>query len=296
MTTQLTCTAPAKVNLCLFVGPEDAGGRHELVTVYESLELADTLIAQTDPGLGSDQVDCAGVEGPNLALKALTAYREETGWDGPPLLITIAKRIPVAGGMAGGSADAAAALRLAAALAGDTDRARLHRIAATLGADVPSQVDGGRMIGTGDGRVLRRSPVRSDWEAVVVPVDGELSAGAVFERADRLTPPRDAESLTELGRAVLAAERSGAGAEHAGLAINDLQTAARVLCPPIDDALEILAAHRPEQMMVSGSGPTVFGLFEPGRAGAVAAAIGRDRPAIATRPDHDRELREPRPA
>src|SRR5690606_3836965 len=143
------------------------------------------------PSLGGDVVHCPGVTGENLAHTALRAYREATGWDGPPLLLEIEKRIPIAGGMAGGSADAAAALRLIAAFAGDEDRARLRTIAAGLGADVPAQVDGGRQIGTGNGAILRRSVVRADWEAVILPVDAALGAGDVYRQADALTPPRD---------------------------------------------------------------------------------------------------------
>ncbi|MDO9352612.1 MAG: hypothetical protein Q7T55_02890, partial [Solirubrobacteraceae bacterium] len=111
----LRVSAPAKINLCLFVGPvRESDGRHDLVTVFQPLDLVDLLDARLDESLTADTVLCDGVTGRNLAEDALAAYRAETGWDGPPIHLTITKRIPVAGGMAGGSADAAAALRVAA--------------------------------------------------------------------------------------------------------------------------------------------------------------------------------------
>jgi 4-diphosphocytidyl-2-C-methyl-D-erythritol kinase len=290
----LRCSAPAKINLCLFVGPvRESDGRHELVTVFQPLDLVDLIDAQLDETLEGDLVICPGVDGDNLASAALAAYRTETGWDGPPIRLTIDKRIPVAGGMAGGSADAAAALRIAAAFAGDTDRARLEALALPLGADVPSQVHGRRSTGTGAGESLRRSAARADWEAVILPIDAHLSAGAVYAEADRVDPPRGHDEMRELNTAVHQAERS-IGVEQAGLAINDLQTAARRLCPDIDRAIGLLEEHGAEHAMVSGSGPTVVGLFAPGTASAVQAAISIERPAIRALPERAAELEPPR--
>ncbi len=108
--TTLSCSAPAKINLALYVGEvREEDGRHELVTVFQPVDLVDHLTARLDERLAGDEVRCPGVDGPNLAATALAAYRAETGWDGPPIAIDIEKRIPIAGGMAGGSADAAAA-------------------------------------------------------------------------------------------------------------------------------------------------------------------------------------------
>jgi hypothetical protein len=108
--------APGKVNLSLFIGPTRASdGRHELVSVMQSVTLADDHTLEPAPdGAGADEVVCPGVDGDNLALDALRAFRAATGWDAPPQRLTIAKRVPVAAGMGGGSGDAAAALRLAA--------------------------------------------------------------------------------------------------------------------------------------------------------------------------------------
>lgn len=290
----VTVSAPGKINLCLFVGPvREEDGRHELVTVFQPLDLVDLVAAELDESLPGDVVECPGVTGTNLASVALAAYRAETGWDGPPIRLRITKRIPVAGGMAGGSADAAAALRIAAAFAGDADRARLEAIAVPLGADVPSQVQGRRAIGTGAGERLKRSAAHPDWEAVVLPIDAELRAGDVFAEADRLDPPRDQETMNELRRAVAQAETS-IGVEQAGLAINDLQRAARRLCPPIDATITLLEEHGAEHAMVSGSGPTVVGLFAPGTAAAVQASIAIDRPALRAVPERRAHLEHPR--
>ncbi|HWT91447.1 MAG TPA: hypothetical protein VN238_00485, partial [Solirubrobacteraceae bacterium] len=109
----ITERAPAKINLTLALGPtRPQDVRHELVTVFEPLTLHDT-VTLTASRSGLDEVDCEGVTGPNLASRALDLFRAATGWDGPAVRLTIVKRIPVAAGMAGGSADAAAALRLA---------------------------------------------------------------------------------------------------------------------------------------------------------------------------------------
>lgn len=291
---ELRCSAPAKINVALFVGDvREEDGRHDLVTVFQPVDLADHLTARPDPSLAADTVHCPGVDGDNLATAALAAYREETGWDGPPLHVEIEKRIPIAGGMAGGSADAAAALRLIAAFAQDDDIARLERIATPLGADVPSQVQGRRVIATGAGEQLRRSASKPDWEAVILPIDAQLSAGAVYAEHDRVQTPRDAAEMEQLRTAVQQAERIG-GVERAGLVINDLQDAARRLCPEIDDALNLLRAEGAEHAIVSGSGPTVVGLFAPGDAEAAALRIGADRPVRVALPEHRATLERPR--
>ena len=134
-------SAPAKVNLCLYVGQTREDGRHELVSIFQPIALTDEV--ELEPGgLGSamDRVICPGVEGENLAAVALRRFRERTGWNGGPVRIRIEKRIPIAAGMAGGSADAGAALRLVARAAGIEDDALLREIGAGLGADVAAQV------------------------------------------------------------------------------------------------------------------------------------------------------------
>src|SRR3954463_488925 len=108
----LPAPAPAKVNLCLFVGVPREDGLHPLVSVVQALSLADELTLEPAAGAG-DEVVCPRIAGPNLAARALALFREATGWDAPPQRLVIDKRVPVAAGMGGGSSDAAATLRLA---------------------------------------------------------------------------------------------------------------------------------------------------------------------------------------
>src|SRR6185312_1771633 len=140
--------APAKLNLCLFLGPRRDDGLHELCSLFEPLALSDAIEvserAPTGGDRGGDEVVCAGVRGENLAMRALGALRA-AGWDAPPLRLEIDKRIPVAAGLGGGSADAAAVLRLARGdlhlnTTGNSPQLDLAALAAQLGADVPSQL------------------------------------------------------------------------------------------------------------------------------------------------------------
>jgi 4-diphosphocytidyl-2-C-methyl-D-erythritol kinase len=256
-----SCSAPAKVNLCLYVGPTRADGRHELVSVMDNVGLHDDLVlSPAGPDATADEVVCPGVEGPNLAGAALAAFRDATGWDAPPVRLTIKKRIPIAGGMAGGSADAAAALRLAAAAAGIDDVPLLERLAATLGADVPSQVRGGRVLAEGAGERLSPYPADETRAVVILPLDAQLGAGEVYAELDRRAGQRSPENLAAVRERVIAAA-AGEGLIAAGLVHNDLQDAAIALRPQIEDALAALRGAGAEHALVSGSGPTVFGLF-----------------------------------
>lgn len=252
--------APGKVNLSLFVGAPRADGLHPLVSVVQAVTLADEVTMEP---AAADEVVCPGVEGPNIAARALAAFRHATGWTDPQR-ITIRKHIPVAGGMGGGSADAAAVLRLAAQQAGVTDQGLLHEIAAQVGADVPSLLDPGRVLMTGAGEHVARLPDPEPFGLVIVPSGETLSTPAVYAEFDRLGRARDPEEL--------AAREAEARAGEPPPPVNDLQDAARALLPEIDDALEHLAATGPTYAMVSGSGPTVFGVFDDLDAARAAAA------------------------
>lgn len=257
--TVLTTEARAKINLCLFVGPPRGDGRHEVVTLMDSLTLYDDVRIDTEvPGLGADEVVCPGVEGPNLAADALRAFRAETGWNGAPVRLEIDKRIPVAGGMAGGSADAAAALRLASEASGLGDRRLLEDIGATLGADVASQVRGGLVLATGEGSRLRPLDESLGYSVVVLPVDMRLPASEVYAEADRLSLPRE---TLDLARALTRMQAALSGERILDHLHNDLQDAARSLCPAIDEGLEAVLAAGADHALVSGSGPTVLGVF-----------------------------------
>ena len=154
---RMRAAAPGKVNLCLFIGRARQDGYHPLVSLVQPVSIADEL--ELEPADGdADEVVCPGVDGENLAARAIARFRAETGWDGPPVRLTITKRVPVAAGMGGGSADAAAALRLVAAVAEhDRSDGALQRIAVGLGADVPSQLEPERCLMTGIGEGVRRA-------------------------------------------------------------------------------------------------------------------------------------------
>ena len=245
----------AKVNLCLLMGGPRPDGRHELVTLFESVELADDLRLITSLG-DADEVICQEVRGPNLVGAALQALRQR-GWNGPPLRVEIDKRIPVAGGMGGGSSDAAATLRAAATLGPAITAEVLTEIAAGLGSDVPSQLNPGVSIGVGAGDRVTALPALTAHALVVVPQSFWLSTAHVYREADRLGLGRDQEELVQL-RAELEAGLAADG--RPGLVVNDLQAAALSLRPEIGDALEAVRGAGIEQALVCGSGPTVIGV------------------------------------
>ena len=258
--------APGKVNLTLFVGRPRADGYHPLVSVVQPLSLADELTLEPAPG-DADEVVCAGVDGENLALRALRAYRDATGWRAPPQRLTIVKRIPVAAGMGGGSADAAAALRLVAALAQRPQDPILDDLAPALGADVPALLAGRRVLMTGIGEHVE--PLRGTLEAglVIVPSEHGLSTPDVYREFDRLGLGRRPEELDELARDIRA---TGGGPPE-----NDLEPAALSLLPEIGRTLDAVRDAGARHALVSGSGPTVFGLFAtPDAAREAAARLG----------------------
>ena len=273
--------APAKFNLCLFLGPtRPSDGRHELVTIMEPLALADTLTLSV--GEGEDRVVCPGVEGPNLAARALAAFRAATGWDADPVTLTIEKRIPVAAGMGGGSSDAAAALRVAQRASGLGDDALLLELAAGLGADVPSLVRPGRVLATGAGERLRALPAPRPYGVLVVPSHAALSTPAVFREADRLGLPRDADAMAAAARELDEVLELG----RDPIVLNELEPAARSLLPEIDETLGAVRAAGARTALVSGSGPTVIGIFPPPAEAEEAATrlAGRDPAPVATHP------------
>jgi 4-diphosphocytidyl-2-C-methyl-D-erythritol kinase len=279
---KLRALAPAKVNLCLFLGGGRADGRHELVTLFESVSLPDELELRVLPR-GSDQVVCPGVEGPNLVSRVLAGLRAG-GWSAPPVSIEIHKRIPVAAGLGGGSADAAAALRLAEALA-PVPAGLAAELAASLGADVPSQLAPGAALGTGAGDVVEPVPPLAPHAFLILPSPHSLSTADVYREADRLGLARSAEDLASLRRELT--DALGPGVEPPpGLLVNDLEPAALSLCPETELALDSARYAGAEAVMVCGSGPTVAGVLwgedSAPRARAGAAALGGRYPGAAT--------------
>lgn len=273
--------APAKLNLCLFLGPRREDGLHSLCSLFEPLALADSIEVSE---AARDEVICPGVEGENLAARALAALRRR-GWDSPPLRLQIEKRVPVAAGLGGGSADAAAVLRLARAGQGDgeslgaaAEAQDLEALAAELGADVPSQLVPALSLVQGGGELVERLPEPEAHAVVLLPGGGGLSTAEVFAEADRLGLGRDVTELEALAERLRAAAGSGASPlSYAALLANDLEPAARSLRPSIGDALDDLRDAGAPVALLTGSGPTAFGLL-PDMAAAerVAAELDRD--------------------
>jgi 4-diphosphocytidyl-2-C-methyl-D-erythritol kinase len=260
-----TLLAPAKLNLCLYLGPTRDDGLHEIVSVFEPLELSDELrVSQGD----EDEVILDGIDAPDLTARALAALRER-GWDSPPLRIEVEKRLPVAAGLGGGSADAAAVLRMAM---GEIEG--LRALAAGIGADVPPQLQPRPCLVAGAGEVIEPVPPPADHGVVLIPQEQGLSTGEVYAEADRLGLSRGASELEVVRRRLRDALAEGASplsyTEHL---INDLQPAAISLRPEIEEALTALSDTGASHSMVTGSGPTAFGLFET-RAEAAPAAEG----------------------
>jgi 4-diphosphocytidyl-2-C-methyl-D-erythritol kinase len=273
--------APAKLNLCLFLGPVQDNGLHELCSLFEPLELADAIEVTV---AARDEVVCPGVEGENLADRALVALRE-AGWEAPPLRIEIRKLIPVAAGLGGGSADAGAVLRLATGdgepLSGRVGRALrvdLLAIAARLGADVPSQLSPALSLVGGAGERLERLPQPASHAVVLLPGGGGLRTAEVFAEADRLGLGRTAAELAQIAARLRdAAGAGGSPLEYSDLLGNDLEPAARSLRPEIAEALAALREAGAPLAFMSGSGPTAVGLFATlAEARSSAARIGRD--------------------
>ena len=257
--------AYAKLNLVLHVGRRRDDGLHPVCSVMASIDLADEVTAAPSES-GADTVECRGVPGDNLAARALAQFRSRAGAELPPLAVIINKRIPVAAGLGGGSADAAAMLRIANVLAGrPLGREELLRLAADLGSDVPSQLDPRHALVEGTGERIEAMTLPS-LTAVLIPDAEGLSTAAVYAELDRLDGGRP-----ELDPGPLRRLAGAAPSELVAALENDLQPAALSLRPDLESRLGALRAAGALGAAVSGSGPTCFGLF-PDRPVAERAA------------------------
>ncbi len=262
----MVARAPAKLNLCLFLGGRRGDGLHELRSLFCPLVLSDRIVIEPAAG-EADEVICAGVEGPNLVAVALEALRAR-GWDSPPLRIEIEKRIPVAAGLGGGSADAAAVLRLADSAIDD-----LAGLAAGLGADVPSQLDPRLALVSGAGERIEPLPAPGEFGVVMIEGEAGLDTGAVYREADALGLGREPVELERLAGELRRAAAAGASPlEYPELLVNDLEQAAVSLQPEISEALDALREAGAGRALVTGSGPTAVGIFEDVVAADAAAA------------------------
>ena len=259
----------------------------------QSISLADRLVLEPAPhGAIGDEVLCAGIRSEeNLATAALSAFRLATGWDAPPLRLTIEKRIPIAAGLAGGSADAAATLRLARAASGLADEQLLRAWPAHSGPTCPHRwrrAAGWPPAPERRCRRCRRPPSRSACSCCPSPRTSPPPRST--READRLRLTRDRDQLLARRGAMVAALGAGEPLPaDPGLLGNDLQRAALSLCPEIARALLHARGSGAEHVLVSGSGPTVLGLFASasGRSGPERAA-GRRAGSGGTRAGADR--------
>ena len=273
MTGPVRVRVPAKINLWLAVGDLRDDGYHDLVTVFHAVDLFDEVVVSASSRLSVRTVGMPEVPtgSRNLAGKAVRALAKVAGRPGS-VKIEITKQIPVAGGMAGGSADAAAALVGTAALWGlDLSREQLAEIAADLGSDVPFSLTGGTAIGTGRGERLSPVLARTPLHWVLGLAHEGLLTPSVFAELDRLRSEGPLPRLESVD-GILAALASGDPHQVAGALGNDLQAAAISLQPTLQDTLR--AGERAGALagLVSGSGPTVAFLCESAESAAAVAA------------------------
>ncbi|MEU9982025.1 4-(cytidine 5'-diphospho)-2-C-methyl-D-erythritol kinase [Streptomyces sp. NPDC050856] len=276
-TTAVTVRVPAKVNVRLAVGAARPDGFHDLANVFLAVSLYDEITVTpadtlriTCSGPDADQVP---LDATNLAARAAVRLAERHGV-APGVHIHIAKDIPVAGGMAGGSADGAGALLACDALwRTGASREELLEICAELGSDVPFSLVGGAALGTGRGERLTPLEVGGTFHWVFAVADGGLSTPAVYAEFDRLTAGADVPAPAA-SPALLDALRTGDAGALAGALANDLQPAALSLRPSLAGTLAAGTAAGALAGLVSGSGPTTAFLVKDEEAAhAVAGAL-----------------------
>lgn len=275
---RITAKAPAKLNLSLLVGPRRADGYHELFTVFVPIDLHDELsffLALTEGGL---TVSCEGVDGDdNLVARALHALAEASG---RPISgeVVVRKGIPVGAGLGGGSSDAALALRVGARLLAEDEgmeieSERLHGLAARLGADVPFFLGDGPALARGIGERLEPFALPVLPVVLVMSTD-TLSTPSVYRTFDKVAPT---ETMEEFSIRAHACERDWracarqCGGRVAELLRNDLEQASFSLLPHLVEDKRALVEAGALGALMSGSGPTLFGLCRSAEAAQTAA-------------------------
>lgn len=263
--------APAKINLCLHVGPVRDDGYHPVCSLMEKVTLFDTLRARRS---GREGVRLLGTEIPapeNIVFRAARALEEETG----AVLavdIELAKEIPVAAGLAGGSSDAAAALKLLVSMFNlPVSPSRLAAIASALGADVPFFMQPGPQIAEGAGEVLQPAGVAFDYHIVLVAPPVAVPTADAYRLFDKMSGPSGGGFTgrsREVHEAVAGLDSLGS---LAGMLHNDLEPAAITLCPEVAGIKRQLLGLGAAGALMSGSGPGVFGLFAGKNDAATAA-------------------------
>lgn len=290
----VTVRVPAKVNLQLAVGPREADGFHNLVTVFQAISIYDDVtITKSAPGAGitiaitGDHTHGVPADPTNLAVKAAQLIADEYDF-ALDIHIEVNKSIPVAGGMAGGSADAAAVIvGLNELFTLEMSREDMLEFGSQLGSDVPFMITGGTAIGQGRGDQLTAALSRGTYHWVLALSSVGLSTPAIYQECDRLragldiAAPQTSDSLMQ---SLLAADPKAVG-----LALqNDLQSAACSLRPALTLVLDVGEEYGSLGAIVSGSGPTVaflvgdeeqgldlaVALTSSGVVGSVARAFG----------------------
>ncbi len=278
----VTASAPGKFNLYLGVGPLRSDGFHDLATVFQAVSLRETVTVTAEPTLscgfdGPLDVSEIPLGGTNLVMRAAQAIADATGFSGGAH-IAVDKRVPIAGGMGGGSADAAAALVAINELWGtglaDSD---LLSIAATLGSDVPFAFTGGTALGLGRGDELQVVTDSAVFHWVLVMSDRGLSTPAVYRRLDEIRESRSPGGARTATDPAVPAElwdalRDGDPVRLAALVHNDLQEAAVSLQPELADTLEWGERQGALRGIVSGSGPTTAFLVSDAEAATSLAS------------------------
>ncbi|HEX7695521.1 MAG TPA: 4-(cytidine 5'-diphospho)-2-C-methyl-D-erythritol kinase [Sphingomonas sp.] len=288
-------TAPAKINLALHVRARRGDGYHDIETLFAFLRDGDSVtIAESERdsfALTGPFAPALAGEGGNLVLAARDAFAATYG-PLPPLAITLDKHLPVASGIGGGSADAAAMLRALARIKG-VDPSTLADVALALGSDVPACLFGHSAIGGGRGERLEPAPGLSGIPVLLVNPGVAVSTGAVFKgwdgidrgpllrRHPGLVPGSTAPQILNVEEALRGARRDEPGmTDWVGISVggrNDLEAPARSIAPVIGNVIDLLAAQSGVTLArMSGSGATCFALFDS------QAARGAARQAIAT--------------
>ncbi|MFJ6427111.1 MULTISPECIES: 4-(cytidine 5'-diphospho)-2-C-methyl-D-erythritol kinase [Microbacterium] len=259
--------APGKINVFLGVGGRHDDGYHALATVFQAVSLYEDVIARPADDFsvtvsGVEDIGSVPLDDRNLAMRAAKLLAAAVDHRGG-VALEIRKSVPVAGGMGGGSADAAAALVACDALWGTgLSQTRLHDLASRLGADVPFALHGGTAVGTGRGDQLNPALARGRFDWILVPSEQGLSTPVVYERLDLLREEEgaladDPPLSLDVPIPVLQALRSGDPVSLAETLFNDLQAAALYERPDLADTIRQGVAAGALQGIVSGSGPTV---------------------------------------
>jgi len=265
-------TAPGKVNLFFRVGPKKEDGYHDVASLYLAVALTETVVGQISTEYSvkvSGSLDdfallAVPTDETNLVVKVAKRVKAlSAGPDALKLQLGIDKHAPVAGGMGGGSADAAAALLVANALfRAELSQEQLGEIAAELGADVPFALVGGAAIGTGKGDRLTPIENVKPIHLVIIGDQSGLSTPSVYQRLDDIRASRgeapEEVPVPEINQALVAALQSGNVYDIAELLHNDLEEAALSLRPDLETRMIAARQLGALKVMVSGSGPTTL--------------------------------------